>query len=364
MPTRYDVLVVGAGCAGAAAAYFLTQEGARVLVLEAEPLPRYKACGGALPRAAERLLPFPLDEVIEDRVRQVTYLYRGREVSVPLPGEPVGMVMRDRLDAHILAQSHADVWDGAAVEAVEETPTGITARIHGGRKAHGAFLVGADGANSVVRRNCFPEFRPRMSGALEAEVPPGKGMEGWRSKALLILNPVPWAYAWVFPKREHLSVGIGAFRLGRRALRQQLREQMEGLGLQAGSVKGHPLPLYTATPRLHTPRTLLLGDAAALVDPFFGEGMRYAIWSARVAARGIITGRVAQYTRTIRQVMDREMAAARFLAHIFYRWTGACFRMGVVDPLATQAFSELLDGTRTYPGVMRQLLRCLLDSLR
>ena len=60
-------------------------------------------------------------------------------------------------------------------------------------------------------------------------------------------------------------------------LRQQLQEQMAKFGIQVASPRGHPLPIYTHPPRLHTARTLLVGDAATLVDPFFGEGIRYAV---------------------------------------------------------------------------------------
>ena len=365
MSARYDVVIVGAGCAGAAAAFFLGQAGARVLVLEAERLPRYKPCGGALPQAAQALLPFPLDPVLEDQVRRVTYTYRGQVVHMDLPGPPVGMVMRDRLDAFLLAQAKAEVRDGCPVSAVEEGEDGVVVTVEGGWTCQGEFLVGADGAASRVRRALFPDLRFPLASALAAEVPPPAGeMAPWRSRATFVLSPGPWSYAWAFPKADHLSVGIGTFGgPGPRHLRRRLEEEMAKLGLALPSVRGHPLPLYRPAPRLHSRRALLVGDAAGLVDPFFGEGMRYALWSASEAARAILSGRVEGYTQRIRQFMDREMRAARFLAAVFYRWPGACFRLGVRNPRATRAFAGLLAGTRTYAGVMWGLLLCLLESV-
>lgn len=364
MPARYDVLIVGAGCAGAAAAFFLGRAGAKVLVLEAKPLPRYKPCGGALPQATQNLLPFPLDPVLEDQVSRVTYIYRGQKVQMDLPGPPVGMVMRDRLDAYILAQAQAEVRDGCPVVAVEEDAGGVVVTVEGGERYRGDFCIGADGAVSRVRRALFPDLRPALAGALEAEVqPPGDDMGPWRGQATFVLSPAPWTYAWAFPKADHLSVGIGGFAPGRHPLRRQLEAHARRLGLEVPKARGHPLPVYRPARRLGTRRVLLVGDAAALVDPFFGEGMRYAIWSASQAAEALLAGDVAGYTRRIRRFMDREMRAARFLAEVFYRWPGACFRMGVRNPRATAAFMGLLAGTRSYAGVMWRLLLSLVESV-
>lgn len=364
MSARYDVIIVGAGCAGAAAAFFLGEAGARVLVLEAQRLPRYKACGGALPQAAQALLPFSVDPVLEDQVREVSYVYRGQQVHMDLPGPPVGMAMRDRLDAFILAQAKAEVRDGCPVSAAEEGEEGVVVTVAGGWRCQGDFLLGADGVTSRVRRSLFPRLRFPLASALAAEVPPPKGdMAAWRSRATFVLSPSPGSYVWAFPKADHLSVSIGAFGPGPRQLRRYLEEEMAKLGLALPSARGHPLPMYRPSPRLHSQRVLLIGDAAGLTDPFFGEGMRYALWSAREAARAILSGRVEGYTGRVRRFMDREMRAARFLAGVFYRWPGMCFRLGVRNPRATQAFAGLLAGTWTYAGVMWRLLLCLLESV-
>ena len=82
----YDVLIVGAGIAGASAAYFLRREGLRVLVLDKEKLPRYKACGGGVPRSAFRPFPFSFEPVVECEISAVRYSFRGeKEVVIPLP---------------------------------------------------------------------------------------------------------------------------------------------------------------------------------------------------------------------------------------------------------------------------------------
>ncbi|HID65095.1 MAG TPA: FAD-dependent oxidoreductase, partial [Anaerolineae bacterium] len=117
----YDVIVVGAGIGGAAAAYFLSKADQQVLVLEKEALPRYKACGGGVPKSVFRRFPFPFDEVVESEIAAVRFSYSGREeVAFPLPAQSVAMVMRDRFDAFVLGQARAEVRDSTTVVGVVE----------------------------------------------------------------------------------------------------------------------------------------------------------------------------------------------------------------------------------------------------
>jgi flavin-dependent dehydrogenase len=142
-----------------------------------------------------------------------------------------------------------------------------------------------------------------LGGAIEAELVSGANEE-FRARfgrtALFCLGAVPWGYAWVFPKGDGLSVGICQFRPGRVGLRAGLRREMVPRGIRLNGVRlhGHALPGYQAPPwpfwrhrpqeRLSTRRCVLVGDATGLVDPLLAEGIRYAISSARLAARAIL----------------------------------------------------------------------------
>jgi flavin-dependent dehydrogenase len=129
-----DVIIVGAGPAGAAAAYFLSEAGLKVVVLEKAPLPRYKACGGGLSaQMLEKYFPFSFRPVFEVQAKSISYALSSHFVTVPVPQSSMRLVMRDRFDAFILSHASAEVRSDALVTRVQETETGVKVETADGR---------------------------------------------------------------------------------------------------------------------------------------------------------------------------------------------------------------------------------------
>ena len=278
---RFDAVVVGAGPAGSTAAYRLASAGARVLLLEKARFPRDKPCGGGLTARALRELPFPVDSVVEDAASRFTLRagYRGgfeRASSEPL----VLLTQRRRLDAFLLeraVEAGAELREGVRVS----DPTSLGVRCDA--------LIGADGANGVTAKALGLAREVERGVALEGNL---RGAQGrFRGRMALEFGVVPGGYGWVFPKGEHVNVGVGGWSSEGPRLRTHLSRLCEAHGLSFEHVeelRGHRLPMRRPAARLARGRTAVIGDAAGLVDPFSGDGIFEALLSARLVADAVL----------------------------------------------------------------------------
>lgn len=350
MGREYDVIVVGAGPAGATAAFHLGTAGKQVLVLEKERLPRHKPCGGGIPTSVLRRFPIDFSPVVEREVQCVRLRFAdGREVAVNLPPGAVVMVRRDRFDHYLVSHARAEVRDGTRVTDVWQDGTGVEAVLASGETVRARYLILADGARSRLARRIGLRQGRRMGITLEAEVPADNVQASFDAALFLFGLPVR-GYAWVFPKSDHLSVGIGAFLGLPQGLRRLLEQEMARLGIPLGGARlyGHPLPVYWQHEQLHKGQVLLAGDAAGLVDPLLGEGIRHAVRSGERAAEAILREDVSGYTARIHQEIGNDLRWGLRWAHFFYNHQRVSFEWGVCNPLFLREFLRLLAGETTY----------------
>lgn len=363
----YDVIVVGAGPAGASAAYWLGQAGKRVLVLDKERLPRYKPCGGGIPKVVFDRFPFDFSPVVECEVDRVRFRFRdGREVTAQLPGRPIATAMRDRFDAHILGHARADVRDGSPVVALHQDGAAVEVADRAGQTFRARYVIGADGANSRVARLVGLRRRKRMGAGIEVEVPVDeRTVAQYQNTVLFVFGTVPNGYLWVFPKAGHLSVGVGAFQGGASVMRQALRDEMARLGIDISGEPqhGHPLPIYLRHEPLRRERVLLVGDAAGLVDPLLGEGIRHAVDSGRLAAEAVLTDTPGRYTGQVHRRIGNNLRWGMLWARVFYNHPWGSFELGVRNPLFVSQFVRLFAGQTTYRRMLARAVPAVLPRL-
>jgi flavin-dependent dehydrogenase len=166
-----------------------------------------------VPKSVFRYFPCPFDEVVESEITAVRFSYSGtEEVASRLPAEPVAMVMRDRFDTFVLSQARAQVRDSTTgVGGVEERDK-VRVSTADGQELAARYLLGADGANSGVARALGLPQKKVLGAAIKAEVQvDARTVAEYAQIAPFELGAVPGGYLCIFPKKEHLSVGIAVF---------------------------------------------------------------------------------------------------------------------------------------------------------
>src|SRR5690349_18648698 len=358
MSQKYDAIIVGGGPAGATAAFFLGQAGAKVLVLEKEILPRYKTCGGAVSARVLEQFPFSFEPVIESRVGAISYGFGNQLVTVPVRNSSLCMVMRANFDAHLLMHVRAEIREGTAVKSVSEDEDSVAVLTRDGERIAADYLIAADGANSITARSLGLRAQKMMAGAIEVEAKVStKVWERFAGNPLLIFGDLPVGYLWIFPKSDHLSVGIGALRPKPGELQSVLRQVMKRYDISLDSGQhGHPLPIYVRREQVNTARTFLVGDAAGFVDPFTGEGIRFAIKSGRLAAEAILAGDPQHYAMRLRNTIQRNHQHALLWTDLFYRAPRFFFEVGLRNPVLSHALMQMLDDRIGYGRLFLQII--------
>ena len=355
---KYDVIIVGAGPAGSSAAYYLAAAGRKVLVLEKETFPRYKACAGGISIKALPLLDFDWQGVVEAKPRTLVFFYRSNQSFKVEWKEPmVYMVMRDRFDSLLADRAKkagAEIKFGNPVEGVFIDPGSISVKTKTGFSYRASYVLGADGANSRVARSLNLLKNRRFGTAVAVEIQHDGG-SGNHQEIRVDCGLVPKGICWQFPKTGQTSTGACTFRQGVNIYdgidRFLTREGMEKKIILR---KGHRLPADGGErKRLTAYRAMLLGDAGGLVDPLTGEGIYYALKSGFLAARAIIEKNTpdqvtALYQESIFRELFPELHAASRLTALYYRLTGVCFKLVQINPRLARALCDAMCGNFTY----------------
>src|SRR3972149_7696651 len=218
MNSDYDVIVVGGGPGGSTAARFCSKAGLKTLILEKERLPRYKPCGGCLSAKTVRLLDFDLSPVIENTIFGAKFTYCSKDPFFIESKNPMAfLVMRDRFDQFLIDKAlevGTELLDDEKVTKVEEGADGVAVESAKGKKFRCQVLVGADGSESMVAKSLSlrPQNNDGYGGAIESETPFDSSVPFPKEELQFVhldFGRVPNGYAWVFPKKNWLSIGIG-----------------------------------------------------------------------------------------------------------------------------------------------------------
>lgn len=371
----FDCIIVGAGPAGATAAYHLAKRGHSVLVLEKAFLPRYKPCGGGVSPAIAQWFDFDFTPVIDNTITKVKYTWKMDDpVEADLKMvEPMWMVRRDAFDHFLIQQAQqqgAQLQDNTEVTAIKFNNNSW--QVTTTKETFAAsYLIAADGVRGPLAKWLgFKSHSEFIAANLEiiTPIPPEK-----RNIAYFDFGSLKNGYIWNFPKIDGYSISAGYLRGKGKA--EDLKKQISAYAKQFGiditnsQYNEYPLNLWKDNQPLHTNHALLAGEAAGILDPLSGEGIRPAIFTGVKAAEAIaeaLSGdqeALAKYTQVISKEWGGDMMLANRLAGLFYQFPKIAYKVGVKRPATAQIMAKILCGELRYSDVTEQAMKILKKSL-
>lgn len=386
---RVDAIVVGLGPAGSTALRLLSEAGLRVVGLDRAVFPRQKTCGGGLSARAIPLLPKGWDSV-SHTVSTGVHLVYGSQPPVLLDlGIPIAYQFdRVDLDAFLLERAvdaGAKVIQGSNITSLLWDKGMFRIVCAPGNAFEAPFLIAADGVTSAVARflgKSDPLFKPgvflRKKGSLSAYPSSETEIEGKLpdndSDVLIDLGSVSGGYGWSFPKKEgKKNVGVVGFA-------KPLGQPLEILRSFVKNFPGQKEPLQSVTKPAtwlipdftrfsghgRYPGLFFVGDAGAMVDPFLGEGIYYAMLSAKKAVAELLVHRrnpekaSRSYAGWVSRDMFREFAQAKRLSSVIYRFPGIYFRLVQRYPHVLSLYASIMTGAHNYRSFSRTIGKNLL----
>lgn len=395
MSKKYDcdVIVAGAGPAGATAALRLARAGVRVLMIERDALPRQKPCGGGISTRVLSRFPWLPGALHRIPTHPVSSLYlegpSGEVFRMQTRGPVVLMIRRiefDHLLASLAVEAGARLLAPAAIAQASQDDEGVTLRTRDGQELRARMVVAADGVNSVIaRRLGMNPGWPAARLALDMmEETPAAALRAAEPDTMSVFYGYGGAhgYAYIFPKPQHVNVGVGYLLPYFKAqvgvapydVQQRLVSDLRARGLMAGESQRRQftpflIPIGGPLKRTAGGRVLLAGDAGGFVNGFSAEGIYYAMVTGDLAAGAILASRLAgdfaaararrAYVGAWRREIGAELRDSVLIQKYLFHHPARMDRVVQVArtrPVFSECLVDYASGRLSYPAARRRLL--------
>ncbi|MBL8236605.1 MAG: geranylgeranyl reductase family protein [Bryobacterales bacterium] len=360
------VAVLGGGPAGASAARQLAASGTRTVLFD-EKMAWEKPCGGGVTFKAYQQYPFLLSS---GRFRQVTRtcIHTAEAGAARLSlDKPMLIFSRKELNQLLLDRARE-----AGAELRRERVLAMTKTNPGWRVTCTSQSLDVDAV--IVATGARNPLRQAGTAFTGADSMTALGYNVPRAQAHIDIEFFEGfeGYIWVFPRTDHLSVGICGKGESAQRMRARLEQYMDrrNISRDGASFYAHMLPSLAADSwqgnRLSGDGWLAVGDAAGLVDPVTGEGIYYAMRSGELAGLLVASGRFAEYGAFIRSEFGDDLAYASTLArrlflgrYLFGSNTGRLVQFLRRSSRLQGIVQQLFAGTLPYQELRRQIKESL-----
>jgi len=310
---NYDVVIVGAGPAGSTAAKNLAEEGVHVLLLDKATFPREKPCGGGLPTRVFKRFPYIEPFIDSVSYGSITYSSSYRYKFDLIREKPlVMMVLRKDFDyglVNLAVNAGVLFHSGKSVVDIVIQKEKVSVMLDDGQTVEAQAVIGCDGMHSVVaeKTNLSKKLEVLCVSLVQEQPLTPKQLNTYFTKKRLIHLFIKAqgvaGYAWMFPKKNCVNLGIGEFQsaISKSKPKIPLKETYEAFiyslkekkmlppEFPIENLRGATLPIFPLE-NTYGDRVLLCGDAAGFINPITGEGIYYAMASGHIAATVIAEG--------------------------------------------------------------------------
>lgn len=391
MTQSYDIVVIGAGPAGSAAAFWAARHGASVALIDKSEFPRSKLCGGLFTGRSvdtyQRIFGREFDFSHAVTRHEIEFWHSNQKLTTLHDIPPLHLTMRIDLDTTL----YRHAIDAGAVDFTGHAIASLTDHqitFRDGQTLQARILIGADGVNSITARHLFGAAFDKKTIGFGLEIEAAPSPQNPESQPLRIdFAATAWGYGWSFPKQGSVTVGVGGLLSKNPNMKRDFAAYLQNLGLDPDPTrfKGHYLPFGDFRKIPGRGHILLAGDAAGLVDPITGEGIAFAMQSGQMAAQAAMDALAQDAPNTaldhyLRALIDihRSLRIAGWLRRIILapRWQKAFTKTmhrsgsvsGTVSGTVRLQYMRLLAGQVEYPelaiSVLKRLPRYVLTRFR
>ena len=369
----FDVVIIGGGLSGSSTALNLAKKGYSVLIIEKEENQDFKPCAGGMASSMKKFLPLEIKDAIESKIKNVEFRWKASDnVIADLTGEsPFWIIKREKFDQLLTDESlrnGVQILRPVLVEKISKKNDNWEITFNNNKKYKSEFLVIADGSQSKWAGYFkLGPRKPKFANTISLRL---KGLGQIPKDAVRFeFGFIKYGFAWAFPLKESLNIGLGTFINNSTLENQSVNNQViRSFGFDAFPYKtiNKKLRIWNGLHPINGDKVLAVGDAASLCDPFLAEGIRPSLISSFYAAESIdqcLSGKIDNlnlYTKNINNNWGKSMAWGRRIAQVFYRFPRTGYQLGVKRKTAPKRIAQILSGEMSYEDIAKRVIKRLL----